>query len=243
MANEFTNFPPNLDDGELWLPSDIFLNEAHSKFNPHLHLHLHNHNYNYTRPPFSCMDDLASRFAAHSLPMPHHKLPKPTNFQRFHEPVCYSAGIGTGSEAGHSFYGFRNGPFLGGAKPVHECQFSKQTQAQVESYFEARTKVLLRQRNRLFQNRDLPFQANGFNNYTLGLGGGLVRKAGGTGVFHPRILNTAVDSEKKQSLRNRQSEENQVIRGMNIMKRVGAAQREDCYYHLPPEMGFPRDCI
>ena len=63
-----------------------------------------------------------------------------------------------------------------------------------------------RQQNRLVQNRVFPFQANGFNNTTnkFGLGGGLVRESGGTGVFHPRIVNTNPNvtifySKKKKS--------------------------------------------
>ncbi|XVF55846.1 hypothetical protein PTKIN_Ptkin06aG0069600 [Pterospermum kingtungense] len=239
MANEFSNFPPNLDDGEHWLPSDIFLNEVPSKFTPHLHHHL---------PNFSCMGDLAHRFAALSLPKHQQKLPKPTNFERLKEPVRYGSMNGTGFEVGQSLYGFRTGPFIGGTKPVYEFQLLKPTQAQVEGYVEARARVLQRQQNRLVQNRVLPFQANGFNNTTnkFGLGGGLVRESGGTGVFHPRIVNTnpnatTFDSKKKQSPRNRQSQEIQVSQQMNPMKRVGVGKQEDCHYHLPPEMGLPRD--
>ncbi|KAE8726642.1 Detected protein of unknown function [Hibiscus syriacus] len=237
MANEFLNFPPNLDDGELWLPSDIFLNDVPSKIKPHLHHH------NSRRLPFSCMEDLASRFAALKLPKHHQKLSKAVNFERVQEPVCYGTVNRSGLEAGQSFYGFRSGPFLGGTKPVYECQFVKPTQAQVESYVEARARVLQRLQNRLFQNRDLPFQANGFNNYKHRLGGGLVRTSGGTGVFHPRVLNSTFDSEKKQGLRNRQSQEIQVSREMKAMKGVSIVKQEDCHYHLPPEMGFPRDWI
>ncbi|MBA0760523.1 hypothetical protein Gotri_023264 [Gossypium trilobum] len=241
MANNFSNSPPNLDDGELWLPSDIFVHEPPSKFNPHLHHH---------HLPFTCMDDLAPRFAALSLPKHHQKLPKVTNFQRLKEPVRYGSVHGAG--LGQNSYGFRNGPFLAGTKPVYEFQFLKPTQAQVHlkvlmllsSYepsfhfsVEARVRSLQRQQqNRLFQNRGLPFEANGFNNYKLGLGGGLVRESGGTGVFHPRIVNTPFDSTKKQSMRNRQPQEM-----MKSMKRVGVVKQEDCYYNLPPEMGFHRD--
>ncbi|XVE96302.1 hypothetical protein REPUB_Repub02eG0209500 [Reevesia pubescens] len=236
MANEFSNIPPNLDDGEIWLPSDIFLNEVRSKFKPHIRHHL----------PYSCMDSLAPRFAALSLPKHQQKLPKVSNFERLKEPVRYGSMNGTGFEVGQSLYEFRTCPFLGGIKPVYEIQFLKPTPAQVESYFEARARVLQMQQNRLDQNRVLPFQANGFNNGKFGLGGGLVRESGGTGVFHPRIVNTnpkvtTFDSKKKQSLRNRQSQEIQVSRQMNSMKRVDAGKPEDCYYHLPPEMGLPRD--
>lgn len=238
MANGFSNFPPNVDDGEHWLPSDIFVNEVPSKFTPP---HLHH------RPPFSCMDDLAPRFAALSLHNHHQKLPKATNFERLKEPVRYRSMNGTGFDMGPSLYGFRTGPFIGGTKPVYDFQLLKPTQAQVQSYVEARARVLQRQQNRLVPNRVLPFQANGFNNTTpkLGLGGGLVRDSGGTGVFHPRIVNSnpnaTIDSKKKQSLKNRQPQEVQVSQQMNSMKSVGVGKQEDCCYHLPPEMGLPRD--
>ncbi|XP_022766052.1 uncharacterized protein LOC111310945 [Durio zibethinus] len=236
MANEFSNFPPNLDDGELWLPSDIFLNEVPAKLKPHLHQNHH--------LPFSSMDDLAPRYAALSLPTYQQKLPKATNFERLKEPVRYGSMNGTGFEVGQSLYGFRTRAFLGDTKRVYELL--KPTQAQVESYAEARARVLQRQQNRLVQNRVLQFEANGFNASKFGLGGGLVRESGGTGVFHPRIVNnsqntTTSDSKRKRSLRSRQAQEIQVSRQMNSMKGVGVGKQEDCYYHLPPEMGLPRD--
>ncbi|WRX23296.1 hypothetical protein QQP08_015783 [Theobroma cacao] len=197
MANELSNSPPNLDDGELWLPSDIFLNEAPSKFKPLLPHHL----------PFSCMDDLAPRFASLSLPKHQQKLPKATNFERLKEPVCCGSMNGSGFKGGQSLYGFRTGPFLGGTKPVHEFQFLKPTPAQVESYVEARARVLQRQQNRLIQNRHLFFAVG--------------------------------DNQNSKGVRNRQLQESQV----SSMKRVGVtvAKQEDCYYHLPAEMGLPRD--
>lgn len=55
-------FPPNLEDGELWLPSDIFLNEVPSKYNPYR---------------ISCMEDFAGHFAALSL-LQNHSSPTPS---------------------------------------------------------------------------------------------------------------------------------------------------------------------
>lgn len=54
-------FPPNPDDGELWLPSDIFLNEMPSRLGPHR---------------FSCMDDLAQQFTALAFLKQHRSLSK-----------------------------------------------------------------------------------------------------------------------------------------------------------------------
>ncbi|KAG8504038.1 hypothetical protein CXB51_002337 [Gossypium anomalum] len=138
-----------------------------SKFNPHLHQH---------HLPFTCMDDLAPRFAALSLPKHHQKLPKVTNFQRLKEPSYFSVLVTCTVIMG----------LRATLKPgLGLCKGNNKT--------------------RLFQNRGLPFEANGFNNYKLGLGGGLVRESGGTGVFHPPIVNTPFDSTKKQSMRNRQT--------------------------------------
>ena len=52
-------FPPNLDDGELWLPSDIFPEEVPSKFGTH---HLPSE--------FAYMNDIARHFAALTLLQP-----------------------------------------------------------------------------------------------------------------------------------------------------------------------------
>ncbi|KAE8684941.1 hypothetical protein F3Y22_tig00111105pilonHSYRG00776 [Hibiscus syriacus] len=81
------------------------------------------------------MEDLASRFPALNLPKHDQILTKAINFQRLQEPVCYVTVNRSGLEAGQSFYGFRNGPFLGGTKPVYECQLVKPTQAQVFERF------------------------------------------------------------------------------------------------------------
>lgn len=51
---------------------------------------------------------------------------------------------------------------------------------------ETRPRVMQRHRNPL-QNRLDPFQGSGFG--VRGSGGGIVRESGGTGVFHPRIVN------------------------------------------------------
>lgn len=51
-------------------------------------------------------------------------------------------------------------------------------------HLETRARVLQRQQNRLLQNQIYPFQAN-----VIGLGYGYMKESGGTGVFHPRIVN------------------------------------------------------
>lgn len=62
-----------------------------------------------------------------------------------------------------------------------------------------RARVLKSQQNS-GQNRVYPFQASSGFGVSGGRGGGFVKESGGTGVFHPRILNTTTttDLRKKQ---------------------------------------------
>ncbi|OAY40734.1 uncharacterized protein LOC110623635 [Manihot esculenta] len=234
-------FPPNLEDGELWLPSDIFLNEVPSKYNPYR---------------ISCMEDFAGHFAAlsllqnHSSPTPSRPHPKsPLNSQRFkiavrelsasHLPPV-SLGVNGGAELGQRLNGYGSGPLLARSEPFHEFQ----VQPQVDSYPDTTLRVCERQRNPP-QIRLHPFPGSGFGFRGGGGGGGGVRESGGTGVFHPRIVNpttaspATTDVKRKQVVRSRA--ENQVNQQRNSMKSPGVNKQEDCYYHLPPEMGLPHD--
>ncbi|KAL5739915.1 hypothetical protein ACOSP7_028808 [Xanthoceras sorbifolium] len=223
-------FPPNLDDGELYLPSDIFLNQkVPTRFNPHHH-HL------------SYMDDLAHHLTALSLlqqTRPNHPLKVPHNLEvglttRFRPPVRTRV---VDPLRPPSYYGLHGGlqvevgqrPF---SAPLCDIHLPKPSSTPID-------RVLQRQTNRLVQqNRVLPNQGSGF-----GFRGGLTRESGGTGVFHPRIINNFTPSgsnaKKKQSVRDK--EEMQKSEQRKSMKRVEVSKREDCYYHLPPEMGLPRD--
>ncbi|TXG58148.1 hypothetical protein EZV62_015977 [Acer yangbiense] len=191
-------FPPNLDDGELYLPSDIFLNQKiPTRFNPHHHRNL------------SYMDDLAHHVTALSLlrqTRPNPPLKIPHNSERLTRPPVRTHVVNPLRPP--SYYAR-----IGGLELERQ------------------------QLNRLVQqNRVLPNQGNGF-----GFRGGLPRESGGTGVFHshPRIIN-AIDAKKKQSLRG--GEDMQKSEQRNSLKRaVGVSKRDDCYYHLPPKMGLPRD--
>ncbi|KAL4342440.1 hypothetical protein GQ457_08G017600 [Hibiscus cannabinus] len=222
MANEHSNFATNLGDGEICLPSQVFFNDAPSKCKPHLYHH---------HPPVSCMDDLAQRLSAFTLP----NMPNPPKANNFEKLIRYGSMNATGNDVSRSLHGCRPGPFLGGTKPAYEVQFLKPAKARVESYVEARARALQRQQRRLVQNRTLPFQPNGFSNCNkFGLSGGFVRESGGTGVFHPRIVETCPNhttfgSRKKQTL---QLQENEMSSGKQ-------QQHKDCYYHLPPEMELP----
>ncbi|XP_015898838.1 uncharacterized protein LOC107433612 [Ziziphus jujuba] len=230
-------FPPNPDDGELWLPSDIFLNEMPSRLGPHR---------------FPCMDDLAQQFAALALFKQRRSLSKlqpkvSPNAQRFRPPVQYGQGNplshgrsslrplrNGGLEDRRGVNGFETEPYLGGSELFYGYQLLKPTKPQVDSFLQARATVFQRQQNRI-QNRLLPNKGSG-----PGIGG-FVKVSGGTGVFHPRVSNTTIptiDVKKKQGLRNRQGI--QMTSQGSFVKRVGG-HKDEFQYQLPPEMGLPQD--
>ncbi|XP_021892486.1 uncharacterized protein LOC110810584 [Carica papaya] len=258
--------PPNLDDGELWLPSDMFLSEIPSKLNTNVHGRHHS---------LSCMDidmdNLSQHF--HLLSLLQHAPPKTTTrplmsptFERFQRPSASrnhiagapgffglnGAGFGVRERVPHGGHGAE--PFSNRVKPVYEFHLTKPTQIQVESYLQlqARARVLHRQENRL-SNRVFPVSGIGVR--------GFAKESGGTGVFHPRILNTRAtnpssntntntntntSSRMVHGPRNRQRKEVQVdnqqrrfTEGKGAVAVVSKA--EDCYYHLPPEIRLPRD--
>ena len=70
-----------------------------------------------------------------------------------------------------------------------------------------RARILKCQQNRV-QNRLYPFQASsGFGVSGGGRGGGgLVKESGGTGVFHPRILNNTTTTTTTTDLRKKQGQ-------------------------------------
>ncbi|GMY25372.1 hypothetical protein FCV25MIE_20614 [Fagus crenata] len=223
-------FPPNLDDGEVWLPSDIFVNEVPNRFTTHHH-HL------------SCMDDLAlaQRFAAFTFLQTHRNVSKPhlnnpspnSNSERFGPAVRY----GRAPQEQDYYYLSLNGSRTGSAFHGHN-QLMEPPQPQGVGNLRAR--VLRSQQNRV-QNRHLPFQG------TSGFGsGGFVKESGGTGVFHPRILNTTAnstttsDSRRKQALRN--SQEIQVTQQGSYHKgNIGVGKQRESHHYLPPEMVLPQD--
>ncbi|KAK7837181.1 uncharacterized protein LOC112031466 [Quercus suber] len=233
-------FPPNLDDGEVWLPSDIFINEKPiTKFNPHHHISCSCSCY--------CMqdeyDELAKRFAAFAL----RNVSKPNpNSERFRQAVRY--GSVTQGHAPLEYILDLNGGYgrsssRNGHRLSHEHLLVEQPQPPQDVYENnLRARVLKSQQNRV-QNRVYPFQASsGFGVSGGGRGGGFVKESGGTGVFHPRILNTTTttttttDLRKKQALRNRQE-----IQATQHLKAVGMGKQRESHHYLPPEMALPQD--
>ncbi|XP_041024701.1 uncharacterized protein LOC121265225 isoform X2 [Juglans microcarpa x Juglans regia] len=234
-------FPPNLDDGEVWLPSDIFLNEVvPASCLSHRNL--------------SCVDNLAERFAAFAVLQHRRNVSNaPRNLspnlewfrpevQKFgtisRVPQEYMSLNGGYENTGRGLCGCGARPYSPVNKLLYEYQLLQPSQPKaVVDGLSAR--VLRNQQNRL-QNRLLPFQGStGF-----GLSGGCVKESGGTGVFIPRILNTsattsavASDTRKRKVLRNEQ--ETQVTG--NSLKGIDVAKQRESHYYLPPEMSLPQD--
>ncbi|KAJ6743189.1 hypothetical protein OIU85_017182 [Salix viminalis] len=72
--------------------------------------------------------------------------------------------------------------------------------------------------------------------------GGLMKESGGTGVFHPRIVNpttrtsTKVLKKKQAAVGPRNRQESPLTRQPN-----DRSKQEDYNYQLPPEMALPQD--
>ncbi|PRQ44130.1 hypothetical protein RchiOBHm_Chr3g0475841 [Rosa chinensis] len=214
-----TEFPPNVDDARLWLPSDTFFNDVvvPSEFSPH-------------QSPFSSMDDLSRHLAALTLLKQRRSL----RLQRFRPPVptgqldyqsqCYLTGFSRTELCHH--YPFPN--------PV-------QLQIGDGSFLEPRARALRRHHNQAQirnQNRLFQFQGNGIGP----MGGGFERVSGGTGVFHPRVLDStkttrSPEVKKKPGLRSRQE-----IRGIqqrnSMNKCVGMGEE---HHQLRPDVVLPQE--
>ncbi|XP_059643174.1 uncharacterized protein LOC132285030 [Cornus florida] len=241
------DFPPNLDDGELWLPSDIFPDEIPSRKSPFYHSEL------------THLQNLAQHFAALALlqrfrnqTVAKQRLNLAPNSERFEPAVPYdstgyrrawhfgfngSAGVGHGVDG----YGIGSRGTWTGCRPAYQYHFVQPVQPQVESFMEARARVLQKQQKQFLQSQNmvLPFRGSR-------VGGGFVREYGGTGVFLPRINSTTTTNvaRKRQSVTNNRKEF-QVIPPRNSIKRgVDEERREECHYQLPPPemgLGLPQD--
>ncbi|KAF8403370.1 hypothetical protein HHK36_011472 [Tetracentron sinense] len=228
------DFPPNLDDGELWLPSDIFPDEVTAKLSPKF------------PSERTYMEDLAQQLAAYALlernPNRNRNDTRPApSFSpnsEFRPPTRYGpvgprrTGYGVGVDGGsggvdHSLYASGNGCFRVGTRPVYQYYPMKPSQTQVESFLQTRGRVLQRQQNQV-QIHFSPFQVNG-----VGMSG-FVRESGGTGVFLPRVA-TTTDVRKKQIGKNGQEAQQR----QHTTKQVAVGKHER--FQPPPEMGLPQD--
>ncbi|WJZ93510.1 hypothetical protein VitviT2T_012443 [Vitis vinifera] len=253
-------FPPNLDDGELWLPSDIFPEEVPSKFGTH---HLPSE--------FAYMSDIARQFAAFTLLQPPQTHPKhplnlAPNLERLRPMIRYGPYGRPGCSTTVAVTGIGDSPCVcdspcgcdcrlrscwDGGRPLYEYRNVKPPQPQVDSFLQTRTLALQRHQNR-FQNRSLPFQRSGSGLGGGGGGGGgfgFVRNYGGTGVFLPRISSTTTtspnptatdDSRKKQGMNNWHGMQVSLPR-KPTMNGIGGGKQEECIRQLPPELALPQD--
>jgi hypothetical protein len=132
-------------------------------------------------------------------------------------------------------------------------QFLKPSQMEVDRYL-ARAMVLKQKedlQNRLQnQNRVPVFQGRSNGGFPFGGGSGFVSESGGgggTGVFHPRIVNASSSTPEECSIRKQTGVRKRVERHMSPGQWESSTtnptldKQNDCYYHLPPEMGLPRD--
>ncbi|XAR69821.1 hypothetical protein NMG60_11001546 [Bertholletia excelsa] len=255
-------FPPNLDDGELWLPSDIFPQEVPSKFSrPHFPSDL------------AYMENLARRHAAlasletnqnrtasilarrraalASLETDQNRTAStpPPNLLRIALPLAHRAtsyvpplrrSYNAGSDATRGRgQGYGMERLRAGFGPAYYCPIRNPVQPQAESFREPRPGFM-----QIQQNRVLAPRAN-----RVGVGGaGFVRDSGGTGVFHPRIATSsaatnsfttsASNAGKRPGLENKQ--EDQAIALRNSIRRADV-EKHDLYHQVPPDMGLPQD--
>ncbi|XP_008799705.2 uncharacterized protein LOC103714285 isoform X2 [Phoenix dactylifera] len=185
-------FPPNPDDGELWLPSEIF---------PDVGVGLRHHSQP-APPDLSYLDDLAEKLAAfglldrsHLLRPNHH----PSDGFRFDNGSVSRFGPSAEREAGAGmvYDGFRSPAVsrrvLGAAaaaaaaasRPVFP--FSAAKPSQVEAFGQGRSGVMARQ-------QQLPIRGRRFVPVRTG---GTGRECGGTGVFLPRVSRNEVVAPTK----------------------------------------------
>ncbi|KAJ6406755.1 hypothetical protein OIU84_010297 [Salix udensis] len=208
----------HLDDDEAkhWLPPYMFLSEAiPSKYPSNSH---------YFR---SKMD----------LHLPTSLQNKPAgNLYRPPPPISNSMFTVYQPSVGQRLYGNGTGRLCTRFDPVYSFQVKQRVD---DLYLETRTRVLQKQQNRLLENRIYPFQGNVLG---LGGGGGLMKESGGTGVFHPRIVNpttrtsTKVLKKKQAAVGPRNRQESPLTRQPN-----DRSKQEDYNYQLPPEMALPQD--
>ncbi|XP_077234427.1 uncharacterized protein LOC143876619 [Tasmannia lanceolata] len=215
--------PPNLDDLELWLPSDIFPDEIYDPQTSSI-----------LTPEFpsqlTYMENLAKQLQAFSIKPPPNLIPNfleigpGSRFATVSPPP--QAGLGfrvSYPGAGQNPTGFVNGGFRSGSGPGNQYYPVKPVQPQVESFLQERARVLQRQQNR-GQNRFLPVQVNGSRRT------GFLRESGGTGVFLPRVSN--VDFRKKSAMKS--AEQKQPMRNV-------AGGRQGMTFQHPSEVGLPHE--
>ncbi|GAB4833263.1 hypothetical protein Ancab_031510 [Ancistrocladus abbreviatus] len=256
-------FPPNLDDGELWIPSDMLPKEVVPSTEIHPHCgssSSHNHHHQQHKLSFTA-EDLARHFASMALldhpPQRAVKslLPPPQRFGPAAVQAPPVAGGGCGitfrpeAELGLYYGGLATGSGYLARDPLLEYRLLKSARYQAEGLMETRraaaNRQLQAQQNRL-QNRVRASQGGGIK-----MGGGFTRDCGGTGVFLPRIdtamaaalaaqKTTHVESaRRKQGVRTGQDA--QIAQQRENARRSGLDKVEEYQRQFPPDLGLPKD--
>ncbi|ERN16137.1 uncharacterized protein LOC18444435 isoform X1 [Amborella trichopoda] len=230
------DFPPNLDDGELWLPSDFFPDEIYPPNHAPPSKFLHSSKFSggaKFNPEFPCeltyMEDLANQLALAILdekpsPKPPPKMPPVLEIQnqrpssrplvnpRFGENTFEKSGFGALSKSGFGNPGFDCSRACTGLKPL-PFQKPGRTRMQVQRQM----------------NQPLPFQA-------IGSEVGSLRGSNGTGVFLPRIFHADTGTTQKQNFKvaEKKQEQNRNVGGVRKRVTFQSVQRS-------PELGLPQD--
>ncbi|KAG9444404.1 hypothetical protein H6P81_015744 [Aristolochia fimbriata] len=217
----------DLDDGELYLPSDIFPDETF-----------------YSRRPvpetngFAHVEELAQHLAALAMldsPAPNPRPPagsfelrKSVRVGALYPPAQTGLGFqalqNVGNGQGHACRGGTHfPPLLGPMYHYHHSSLpGKVVQAPAEIIQRERARVFQRQPNPM-QNRAMPVR----------VGGSGTREYGGTGVFLPRVINA--ESRRKPSPGAKNTEPRQ-----QPMRNEGLGRQGKPYPHSS-EKGLPRD--
>ncbi|XP_022889456.1 uncharacterized protein LOC111404967 [Olea europaea var. sylvestris] len=214
----------NLEDGELWLPSDFFSMDdvqASTNFNSPL-------NYYSTSKP-RCMEDLAQRFSDFNVrqrPNFSKSLQgfKPDQYRStVSRPVacfgCSGGGGGTGSR-------------WPGSSPVYPYQFLNPVQSLLHTFIEARPWTLQRQQNRFTPNRVLSIPGSGT----------AMGAQGGTGVFLPRTSANGSTTVTGRSPNNQYARSGHGVRSKLVVQlpRKNLIKREECHGYVAP-VSLPND--
>ncbi|XXG88666.1 hypothetical protein AAC387_Pa12g0856 [Persea americana] len=175
------DFPPNLDDGEFYLPSDIYPPEFPTIFS--------SNSTTETTPQFpselTYMQDLAEQLARENMVF--QQTPKlPPNPPQFEPVRPLQNGFGRGGFQYHAAFG--RGGVRPGFIPVYPVYPVKPHPVQMENLVQGRARAWPRQQQTPVQSRSVPVRSSS--------GSARGEGARGTGVFLPRVL-VSPDTRKK----------------------------------------------
>ncbi|XP_031379282.1 uncharacterized protein LOC116194574 isoform X1 [Punica granatum] len=238
-------FLPNLDDGELWLPSDIFLNDVAAT------------HYRRRLGPrrFSSLDELSRSFSAFTLLPPRPSADSitvppalslsPKYFENSMRPTQYctvitspatgplAAAMTTFGAAHHKYDRSNCMPFAVAPKLLYDEYrlLQRARMPQVGSHVEARAGVLP---DRVKNQLAISCPGRGASR----------RECGGTGVFLPRVgAYTSASDFRRKRAGTRNTLDIKISEQMNsiVTDGVVARQEKERHYQVPPEMALPHD--